>query len=41
VILPVSKNGIESDRKELPGSVPKIEETVGSVSACGRELLRG
>jgi hypothetical protein len=29
------------DRKGLPGSVPKMEETVGPVSACGRELLRG
>jgi hypothetical protein len=29
------------DRKGLPGSVPKMEETVGPVSTCGRELLRG
>jgi hypothetical protein len=28
-----------SDRKGLPGSVPKMEETVGPVSTCGRELL--
>jgi hypothetical protein len=27
--------------KELPGSVPRMEETVGPVSTCGRELLRG
>jgi hypothetical protein len=27
-------------RKGLPGSVPKIEETVEPVSTCGRELLR-
>jgi hypothetical protein len=27
--------------KGLPGSVPKMEETVGPVSTCGRELLRG
>ena len=30
-----------SHRKELPGFVPKMEETVGPVSTCGRELLRG
>jgi len=29
------------DRKGLPGSVPKMEETVGPVSTCERELLRG
>jgi hypothetical protein len=29
------------DRKGFPGSVPKIEVTVGPESACGRELLRG
>jgi hypothetical protein len=28
------------DRKGLPGSVPKMEKTVGPVSKCGRELLR-
>jgi hypothetical protein len=27
--------------KRLPGSVPEMEEKVGPVSACGRELLRG
>jgi hypothetical protein len=27
--------------KELPGSVPKVEETVGPVSTRGRELRRG
>jgi hypothetical protein len=26
---------------ELPGSVPKMEERVGAVSTCGRELFRG
>jgi hypothetical protein len=26
--------------KGLPGSVPKMVETVGPVSTCGRELLR-
>jgi hypothetical protein len=30
-----------ADRKGLPGSVPKVEKTVGPVSTCGRELLRG
>jgi hypothetical protein len=30
-----------SDKKGLPVSVPKIEETVGQVSTCGRKLLRG
>ena len=29
-----------SDRKGLPGIVPKMEETVGPVSTCGRGLLR-
>ena len=28
-------------RKGLPGSVPKMEETVGPVSTCGSEQLRG
>jgi hypothetical protein len=27
--------------ERLPGSVPKMEKTVGSVSTHGRELLRG
>jgi hypothetical protein len=31
---------IDTDRKGLPGSVPKME-TVGPVSTCGGELLRG
>jgi hypothetical protein len=30
-----------SDRKGLPGSVPKMEEVVGLVSTCRRELLWG
>jgi hypothetical protein len=30
-----------SNSKGLPGSVPKIQETAGPVSTCGRELLRG
>jgi hypothetical protein len=32
---------LDTDRKGLPGSVPKTEKTVGPVSTCGRELLRG
>jgi hypothetical protein len=32
---------IDTDRKGLPGSVPKVQETVGPVSTCERELLRG
>jgi hypothetical protein len=32
---------LDTDRKWFPGSVPKMEETVGPVSTCGRELLRG
>jgi hypothetical protein len=28
-------------RKGLPGSIPKMEERVGLVSTCGRELLQG
>jgi hypothetical protein len=30
-----------SNRKGFPGSVPKMEEMLGSVSACVRKLLRG
>jgi hypothetical protein len=30
---------LDTDRKGLPGSVPKMEETVGPVSKCGSELL--
>jgi hypothetical protein len=36
-----SQSAWHSDRKILPGSVPKMEETVGPVSTCGGELLRG
>jgi hypothetical protein len=36
-----SQSAWHSDRKGLPGRVPKMEETVGTVSTCGRELLRG
>jgi hypothetical protein len=36
-----SQRVLGTDRKGLPASVPKMEETVGPVSTCGRELLRG
>jgi hypothetical protein len=36
-----SQRVLNTDRKGLPGSVPKMEEAVGPVSTCGRELLRG
>jgi hypothetical protein len=36
-----SQSSGHSERKGLPGSVPKMEEKVGSVSTCGRELIRG
>jgi hypothetical protein len=32
---------LDTDRKGLPGSVPKTEKTVGPATTCGRELLRG
>ena len=32
---------LDADRKGFTGSVPKMENTVGPVSTCGRELLRG
>jgi hypothetical protein len=35
------QSALHSDRKGVPGSVPKIEETAGPVFTCGRELLRG
>jgi len=37
----IAESSWHSDRKGLPRSVPKMEETVGPVSTCGRELLRG
>jgi hypothetical protein len=36
-----SQRMLDTDRKGLPGSVPEKGETVGPVSTCGRELLRG
>jgi hypothetical protein len=35
-----SQSARHCDRKRLPGSVPKMEETFGPVSTCGKELLR-
>jgi hypothetical protein len=32
---------LDTVRKGLTGSVPNMEETLGPVSTCGRELLRG
>ena len=37
----IAESAWHSDRKWLPGSVPKMEETVGPVSTCGRGLLQG
>jgi hypothetical protein len=36
-----SQRVLDTDRKGLTGSVPKMEETLGPVSTCGMELLRG
>jgi hypothetical protein len=36
-----SQRVLDTDRKRLPGNVPKMEATVGPVSTCRRELLRG
>jgi hypothetical protein len=35
----IAESGWHSDRKGLPGNVPKMQETVGPMSTCGRELL--
>jgi hypothetical protein len=32
---------LDTDRKGLPGSVPKLEETVGPVSTCGGKYFEG
>jgi hypothetical protein len=32
-----SQRLLDTDRKGLPGSVPKMEETVGLLYTCGRE----
>jgi hypothetical protein len=36
-----SQRVLDTDRKGLQGSFPKMEETVGPVSTCRRELLPG
>jgi len=36
-----SQSALDTDRKGLPGSIPKMEEMMGRVSTCGRELPRG
>jgi hypothetical protein len=36
-----SQRVLDTDRNGLPRSVRKMEETVGPVSTCGRELLLG
>jgi hypothetical protein len=36
-----SQRVLDTDRKGIPGSVPKFEEAEVPVSACGRELPRG
>jgi hypothetical protein len=36
-----SQRVLDTDREVLLGSVPKMEEMVGPVDTCGRELLRG
>jgi hypothetical protein len=30
---------LDADGKELSGRVPEMEETVGPVSTCGREIF--
>jgi hypothetical protein len=36
-----SERVLDTDRKGLPGGVPKMQETMGPVSTCGRALLLG
>jgi transposase len=36
-----SKRVLNTDRKGLPGIVPKMDQTLGPVSTCGNEPLRG
>jgi hypothetical protein len=36
-----SQRVLDTDRKGLTGSVPKMEETVEPASTCGMEPLRG
>jgi hypothetical protein len=35
-----SQSVLGTDRKGLPGNVPKMEETLGPVSTRGRKLLQ-
>jgi hypothetical protein len=37
----IAESASQSDTAGLPGSAPKMEETVGPVSTCGKDLLRG
>jgi hypothetical protein len=40
--IQIESHGVlDTDRKGLPENVPKMEETVGPVSTCGRKLLWG
>jgi hypothetical protein len=34
-----SQRVLDTDGKGLPGSIPKMEETVGLMSTCRRKLL--
>jgi hypothetical protein len=36
-----SQRVLDTDRKRLPGRVPKMEEIIGPVSTCVRKLLLG
>jgi hypothetical protein len=36
-----SSRVLHTDRKGLSGSVPRMRETVGAVSTCRKEMLRG
>jgi hypothetical protein len=36
-----SQRVLDTLTKGIPGNVPKMKETVGPVSTCGRKLLRG
>jgi hypothetical protein len=37
----MAESAWRSDRKGFPGSIPKIEEMMGPMSTCGRDLLQG
>jgi hypothetical protein len=36
-----SQRVLDTERKGIPGNVPTVGETLGSLSTCGRELFRG